>query len=483
MPDTLTWSAVLGVALHLTIVVGLSLRVLWRRRPIGVALAWIAVLVSFPFIGLFVYLFVGEPWLSARRSRRAARAAQALGRPIADVYRRFGVAPEPEHPGARAIANLGRTAGMSPPLGGNDAEIIGGAGPFFERLIEDIESAKRCCDLLYYIWYPGGRVAEVEAALLRAQARGVTCRVLVDSVGGKVFLRSPGCAAMRKAGIRVRAALPVNPFRGTLQRIDIRNHRKLASIDSRIAYVGSQNMADPAVFRKGDGFGRWIDLSARLVGPGAALLDEVFEIDWAMESEDPSSHDLDAREIERAGTDTVQVVPSGPGQPATTLYHILTAAVYGAQKRLIITTPYFIPDEAFVSGLVGAALRGVETTLVVPARVDGVLVRLASMAYYDELLEAGVRVRLFDKGLLHAKTVAVDDAVGVIGTVNIDRRSFWLNYELSLVVHGEQVVSRLVALQARYVEGSTALEDSPWMRRSRGRKLAERTAQLFSPIL
>lgn len=483
MPESFNLPAFLGVALHVGIVAGLSARVLWRRRPIGVALAWIAVLVSFPFVGLFIYLFVGEPWLSARRARRAARAAKVLRRPIADVYRRFGVAPEPEHPAARAIFNLGRTTGMSPPLGGNDAEVIGGAGPFFEHLIRDIDNAKRCCDLLYYIWYPGGRVADVEAALLRAQARGVACRVLVDAVGGKPFLESSGCAQMRKAGIRVRAALAVNPFRGTLQRIDIRNHRKLASIDSRIAYVGSQNMADPAVFRKGDGFGRWIDLSARLVGPGAALLDEVFEIDWAMESEDPSSHDLDAQEIERAGTDTVQVVPSGPGQPSSTLAHILTAAVYGAQKRLIITTPYFIPDEAFASGLVSAAMRGVETTLVVPAKVDGVLVRLASMAYYDELLEAGVRVRLFDKGLLHAKTVTVDDAVGVIGTVNIDRRSFWLNYELSLVVHGEQVVSRLAALQQRYVEGSTPLQDSPWMHRSSARKLVERFAQLFSPIL
>ena len=483
MQPLFTWTAIASILMHAAIVGGLSLRVLAKRKPIGVSTSWIVLLISFPIFGAFMYVLVGETWLSGRRTKRTALAARKLEGPIRALDKRFGAVLDDHHPAAEAIARIGRTTGMSAPLGGNDIEILGNANACFDRLLEDIESAERSCDLLYYIWFSAGRVQEVENALIRAHERGVTCRVLVDAVGSKSFLRHDSAQRLRDAGVQVRASLPVNLLRASLHRVDIRNHRKLAVFDDKVAHIGSLNMADPKFFMKNEGFGQWVDLAARVTGPAAATLGDLFEADWAMDTDDPFKSEINPKETDRTGTQIVQVVPSGPGQQPKALFHILSAAVFGAQRSLTLTTPYFIPDDAFVTGLIGAALRGVDVNVVVPAKVNGPLVRYASMAYYDDLIEAGVNVHLYDRGLLHAKTITVDDEIAIIGTVNIDRRSFWLNYELSLVVHGSEATESLRALQNQYIAQSTPLTESPWMRRSPVQKLAEQAAQLLSPIL
>lgn len=482
MATYFSWT-LLGTVLHLLVVGGLTLRVLSKRRPGGVSMAWIILLLTFPLAGVITYLLVGETWLSSRRTKRTSAAAELLREPVAELDQLFGAADNFEHPAARSIVELGRAGGISPPLGGNSVHLLRNADESFKQLISDIDAAKRSCDLLYYIWCPGGRVSQVEEALLRARQRGVECRVMVDAVGGADLLKGPSASRLRQAGVQVRASLPVNLFRASLHRIDIRNHRKLAVLDDHVAHVGSMNMADPLIFKRNEGFGQWIDMAARIEGPSAALLGDVFEIDWAMESSDKVRLELEPDSVSIAGDRIAQVVPSGPGHEPAMLFHIMTSAVYSAQKRLTLTTPYFIPDDAFVSGLVSAALRGVEVTVVVPAKVNGFLVRNASMAYFQDLLDAGVRVLQFNKGLLHAKTVAVDEDVVIIGTVNIDRRSFWLNYELSLVLHGKEAVSELTEIQEAYISASTPLANSEWIHRGRARRLMEQAIQLLSPIL
>lgn len=481
--EVVPWAAIGSWTLHIAIVGGLSIRVISSRRPTGVSLAWLTLLATVPFVGAALYVLVGEAWLSGRRSNRTALVARLLREPIRDLDSRFGVEVEGGHHGAESVAKLGRATGFSPPLGGNAVEILDGAGPTFDRLVADIDAAERSCDLLYYIWTGAGRVREVEDALVRARGRGVTCRVMADAVGGKALLKGDAGRRLRAAGVEVRAALPVGLVRGRFSRVDLRNHRKLAAFDDRVAYTGSLNMADPRAFKVDAGVGAWVDLVARVEGPAAGLLSSVFELDWAMEG--PGDPDVEGwvPPAAAAGDEVLQVVPSGPGQRPRTLYRMLSAAVHGARERLILTTPYFVPDDAFVSGLVSAALRGVETAVVVPARVDGPLVGLASRAYYDDLLEAGVKVWAYGGGLLHAKTVTVDDAIGVIGTVNLDRRSFWLNYELSLVVQGGPVVGELRRVQEGYIGESKLVSESAWMRRGRGRRLVENAAQLLSPIL
>lgn len=481
MPSLFSWTAI-GTLLHLSVVGGLTLRILSKRRASGVAMAWMILLFTFPVAGVIMYMFVGETWLCGRRSKRTAQAAEKLREPIKELDEIFGTQEAFAHPAARAIVELGRS-GMCPPFLGNHAEMFSNADTSFARLIHDIDHAKRSCDLLYYIWLPGGRVSHVEEALIRACKRGVHCRVMVDAVGGSALFKSRSAENLHQAGVQLRESLPVNFLRASLHRVDIRNHRKLAVVDDRIAYVGSMNMADPVLFKSNEGYGRWVDMTARVEGPSASLLGDIFEVDWAMESRGDIRTELDVDLVRTPGETVTQVVPSGPGQMPELLSRVLTAAVYGAQQKLTLTTPYFIPDDAFVSGLQSAALRGVEVTVIVPERVNGIFVRLASNAFYDGLLDVGVRVLRYKEGLLHAKTMTVDDAVGIVGTVNIDRRSFWLNYELSFVLHGPRAVKDLYAIQEGYMAKSEPLRDSAWMRRGRAQRLAEQAAHLFAPIL
>jgi cardiolipin synthase len=477
------WAAIGSLTFHIVVAVGLSLRVIMRRRTTEVALAWIILVVSFPVLGAVFYLLVGEPWLSKRRSSRRAVLSERIRVPISDIEQRFGHDEPIEHPAARAAAAIGHSSGLSPVIGGNMIDVLPDSSAFFDQLIIDIDSAATSCDMLFYIWSTGGRADLVADALIRAKERGVRCRVLLDGVGSKDVLEGPARRILTKAGVEVRAALPVGIIRGNFSRVDIRNHRKLVIIDDRVAFTGSQNMADPAIFKRELNVGPWVDLMTRIEGPAAAQLSALFELDWAMEDEHPVNVEDWFPGPQRRGDARIQVVPSGPGQQPSALYRMLDSAVHGAQERLVMTTPYFVPDQTFVTGLVSAAIRGVDTTVVVPEKIDGPLVRLASSAYYDELIDAGVNLLAYKGGLLHAKTLAVDDDLGVIGTVNLDRRSFWLNYELSLIVHSADAVRDLLRVQQGYIDQSTRMVDTRWMRRSKARKVAENTARLFSPLL
>lgn len=483
MFETLSWTAVLFALLHAAMVIGITLRVIARRRPTGEALAWIAIVATFPYGGAAMYILVGEAWLSGRRARRTAEIALRYRPWVDELDERFGHPGPFQHAGADAIARLGRHAGYSMPIAGNDTELIGDDETLFDPLLRDIRGAERSCDLLYYIWQSAGRVHEVEDALIEAQGRGVRCRVMVDAMGGGSLLDGARGRALRDAGVELRASLPVSPLRGKFGRLDIRNHRKLAVIDGRTAYAGSHNMVDARVFKQKEGVGQWIDLTLRVRGPITRKLNALFELDWAMED----AHVFEPpawAPVERTEGDVVlQMVPSGPGQQPETLRRMFAAALYGARERLTLTTPYLVPDATFLAGLLAAPARGVETTVIVPERIDSPLVRQASRSYYDRLIDAGVRLYAYEGGLLHAKTVTVDDDLAIIGTVNLDKRSFWLNYELSLIVQGGHTVRDLERVQREYLSRSHPVCESAWMRRGRLRRYVENAFGLMSPLL
>lgn len=477
------WIAGISGLLHVAAFGVLAVRVIWRRPATSVALSWLVLMAAFPVVGVVAYLMIGETWLSQRRQRRTAAVAPRLLKSVIKLRESCGVSMEGEHPASISADAIGVNAGFLPTVGGNSIQILDGAWASVAKLIDDIDNAKTSCRLLFYIWETGGIVDQVHAALVRAQARGVRCRVLVDAVGGKPLLGEAG-DQLRAAGVEVRAALPVGRFRTLLSRVDLRNHRKLVAIDDDIGYTGSLNMADPALFKQHKKVGHWVDVMARVRGPSAGLLGALFELDWSLEDNtEPDVESWVPQEIPPAGSSALQVVPSGPGQNPKALYRMLLSAIHAAQERLVMTTPYLVPDEAFMEALATAAQCGVRTELVVPARIDGTLVGLATHANCADLLNVGVRIWAFRGGLLHSKTITVDDQMAVVGTVNLDRRSFWINYELSLVLHGCDAVCELRRVQDGYIENSDPIEHTTWATRGRARRLAEGGASLFAPLL
>ncbi len=479
---TLSPIATVILVAHWLIIIGLSLRVIERRAAVGVSLAWLAVVFSTPFVGIGAYLLFGEKRLSRRRAARIAANARELA-----VWQQESLLRHPRQASmieaAEPIGRLAEQVFGFPAMAGNDVELLHGYERIFDAIVADIDRARESCQVCFYIWHDGGRTSDVAEALIRAAGRGVRCRALGDAVGSQTFLAGATVARLRTSGVAVLAALPTGPLQALFSRTDLRNHRKIIVVDDRVAYTGSQNLADPRYFMQDAGAGEWVDAMVRVSGPAVAALDGVFELDWAVESgarfEPPGAQP----EPSAAKGSIVQAAPSGPYMRPEGIHQLLLTAIYAARRELIITTPYFIPDESMLTALLSAALRGVAVTLIVPARSDSLLIRYAGVAHFDDLLSAGVRIAQFKDGLLHTKSLTIDGDVSVFGSVNLDMRSLWLNFEISLLVYDRDFTGRLRALQGEYLADSEELELEAWRRRPRSRRLAENTLRLLGPLL
>ncbi|MGB5259389.1 MAG: cardiolipin synthase [Gammaproteobacteria bacterium] len=371
-----------------------------------------------------------------------------------------------------------------PALPGNRIELLDNFQAVFDAIIADIDGAQSRCHVCFYIWHEGGRVAEVVDALVRAAGRGVQCRALADALGSKAFLKGDLARRLRDAGVELVAALPTGPLRALFVRQDLRNHRKIVVIDDCVAYTGSQNLVDPRFFKQDSGVGEWVDAIARITGPAAAALDSVFALDWSVET--GREYELPVVTGNAAHPSTgsmVQVVPSGQDLRPEAIHQLLLTAIYSARRELVMTTPYFIPDDSMLTALLSAALRGVEVTLIVPARNDSLLVRHASVAHFDDLMSAGVNIALFEGGLLHTKSLTIDGDSSVFGSVNLDMRSLWLNFEISLFVYDATFTQQLRAIQNSYLSDSDRLDPGVWQRRPARRRFTENTFRLLGPIL
>jgi cardiolipin synthase len=469
---------------HWLIIVGLTMRVIMRRPPVGVSLAWLAVIFSLPFVGAFVYLLFGEKRLGHRRAERI----NANVGPVADWQKTL----RPEYAGLdSAVGSLGeplmvqaeKIAGF-PPLPGNRVDLLGDFEAVFDRLVADIDAAQRSIHLAFYIWHEGGRAEDVVAALVRAAQRGVQCRALADAMGSKAFLRSRSARRLREAGVELIAALPTSAVRTLFARADLRNHRKIVVIDGQIAYSGSQNLVDPRCFKQGAGVGEWVDAMVRIIGPAAIPLDGVFRLDWAVET--GSAFEAPLGEADAPSTrdgSIIQVAPSGPDRQPEAIHWFLLTAIYAARRELVLSTPYFVPDDSILTALETAALRGVAVTLIVPARNDSLLVRHASVAHFDDLMTAGVRIALFNGGLLHTKSLTVDGEMSLFGSVNLDMRSLWLNFEISLLVYDRNFTGRLRSLQDSYLQDSDWVNLDAWRRRPARSRFIANTCRLLGPLL
>jgi cardiolipin synthase len=454
----------------------LAVIVTQRRQPSS-AMAWLMVIFFEPWVGLVFYLLIGHNGLPRRRTEQHARLLQEL-RAVGRRYDASVVRPE-LGPEATAAVTLAERLGSMPILGGNDVELITRTQEVIDLLVADIGAAEHHIHLLFYIFADDETGRRVADALFRAVGRGVKCRVLVDSVGSARMLKRLG-PQMAQRGVELHEVLPVGIFRRRMARIDLRNHRKVAVIDGRIAYTGSQNIVNADYGHKDLA---WHDMMARLTGPAVLELQAVFLGDWYFETDEVLDGDDIFPQPTLTGTVPVQTLPSGPTYPTENYQRLVVAALYAARERVIITTPYFVPDEPFMQAVEVAVLRGVEVELIVPRRCDRWLVAAASRAYYDQLLDAGVRLHRYEAGLLHSKTMTIDNAVAFLGTSNFDIRSFALNFEVNLLLYDEHVTERLRAEQREYMESSVEVSRDEWHDRPAVQKALDNVAKLVSPLL
>lgn len=477
------WIAYLAFILDLTIRIGLSLRILMRGNTVGVTFAWMTIVLALPYLGALIYLLIGELRLG---ERRLGRGREVIENSMHWRNTLCGHASRESiniPSGYQSLDLHARKIIGYPSLPGNTLELLSDYQSIFRALINDIKAAETSCSLEFYIWEAGGLADDLLEAVIEAHERGVQFRILLDAVGSKNFLRGDPCRRLRQAGISVTDALHVNALKMLFQRADIRNHRKIAVIDGRIAYTGSQNLVDPRYFKQEAGVGEWVDLMIRVEGPAVTVLDNVTAIDWSVEAGEADDFPTSTISMQAAGEVPVQVVPSGPVFRQGAIHELIMSVIYRAQRELIITTPYFAPDEALIQALVAAANRGVEITLVIPDRVDSLMVRYATPALLDSLVAVGVRVARFDQGLLHTKSISIDAEFCIVGSVNLDMRSLWLNFEISLFVYDAGFTRQVRDLQMNYISQSEFVDRARFSQRTFGQRLAANIMRLFAPVL
>lgn len=462
---------IIGVAAVLAqIVIAItSLVVVPRNRRPQTALAWLLLIYILPIIGFLLFLLLGSRRLPKRRREKQTEINQYILDTTEGMDR---VRKDPPWPSwLEPIVELNRTLGAMPLVGGNTAELYTDYAESIAAMTAAVRSAERIVHVEFYILALDDATADFFDALEDAVARGLTVRVLYDHVAS---VRVPGYRRTKRRlqsmGVDFHAMLPVRPWRGQWQRPDLRNHRKFLIIDGTTAFTGSQNMVDRGYHRRplrsGDRLA-WKELVVRFDGPIAAGIEALFATDWYSETDELLLREsIVAPEVDpELGLDA-QVVPSGPAFEGENNLRLFNSLLYAAQEQIQICSPYFVPDESMLYAITTAAQSGLDVQLFVSEIGDQTLVFHAQRSYYEELLRAGVRIWLYRAPtVLHAKHFTIDDQVAVIGSSNMDMRSFSLNLEVSVMVRGASVIKRLREVEQSYRDNSTELTLEQWMNR------------------
>jgi len=454
-------------------------RIILERRHPSATLAWMLAIALLPLAGVPLYFMIG-----VRRIRRHIRAKIAAASP-APVPPESGVAPE-ELPtvGAADCARALVAAGAPPPTGGNRVTFVSGGDEAYEAVISLVSSAKDHVHAEFFI-LDADVVGKRFVQALAAKARGgVRVRLLLDAVGSWRALRGI-VRPLREAGGEVAAFLPAFPLHRRWS-AHLRNHRKLLIADGRKAFTGGMNIGKrymgPRTTKA-----QWRDRAVVIEGPALRDLQALFLDDWAFATEETSpAGDLFPAPRRFPDGDpppgVLQVAAAGPDRQSRPIYEGVFASFSAARRRIWIETPYFVPDDGIGAAMRNASLRGVDVRLIVPGTSDLRIVTLAGRSYFDEMMASGVKVYLYRPTNLHAKVLVIDDAIGVLGSPNVDVRSFFLNFELGLFLYDRPQVEALAEGFREDLSRSEAVDPERFARRPRTVQLIEDTCRIFSPL-
>ena len=472
---------VLNISLQVAFVVRVLLRP--HREPAS-RIAWVVVVVVVPLLGILAYLFFGETNIGRRR---AARLRESIARlPGWSDAAAEGVMQLQEDIPQRYLHlfQAGQTINGFTPVCGNRGHLLPDSNATIDAIVADIDAAKDHVHLFFYIWLTDNNGCKVVEALKRAAARGVTCRAMADDLGSRSMIGSKHWSTMREAGVLLAAALPIgNPLlRLLIGRIDLRNHRKIIVIDNQITYCGSQNCADPE-FRVKAKYAPWVDAMIRFEGPIARQNQYLFTSDWMAETDEDISGLLREPISETETGFPAQVIGTGPTVRYSAMPEMFETLIYAARRELVISTPYYVPDESMQGALCASARRGVATTIIFPARNDSWIVGAASRSYYAELLDAGVRIFEYEGGLLHTKSLTIDGEITLIGSANMDRRSFELNFENNILFYDQALTGELRQRQDSYIASSRVVAADTVESWSWQHRLCNNAIAMFGPVL
>lgn len=483
------WIALIITLLVLILIVTIavvSLIVVPRNRRPQSALAWLLLIYTLPLIGFTLFLMLGSRRLPKRRREQQDEINTYILETTEGMDRVSKDSPWP--PWLEPIVELNRNLGAMPLVGGNTARLFTDYTASITAMTEAVREAQRSVHVEFYIMSVDDETEQFFVALGEVAARGVPVKVLYDHVAS---LRVKGYRRMRRRldaiGAEHHPMLPVRPFRGQWQRPDLRNHRKFLIVDGAIGFTGSQNLIERGYKRgrRRDGSRlAWKELMVRFEGPIVAGIDALFATDWYSETNELLLRETGTTPVIDPGQGLdAQVVPSGPAFEGENNLRLFNSLVYAAQEQIQICSPYFVPDESMLYAITTAAQSGLDVQLFVSEIGDQTLVFHAQRSYYEELLRAGVRIWLYRAPtILHAKHFTIDDEVAIIGSSNMDMRSFSLNLEVSVMVRGDSIIRELRAIEQTYRENSRELTLDQWLRRPAHMRIFDDLARVTATV-
>jgi cardiolipin synthase len=487
MPDWVSITAVIGflVVLAQVAVYVVALGVIPGGRKPSTGMAWLILILAVPLVGILAFLLFGSTHVERRRHRAQVAANQRIHERTAEVADLEATTPELGP--VATVATLNRRLGALPAVPGNTVDFYSDYTESILAMAAAVDEASSYVHVEFYITAWDDVTAPFFDALVRATERGVPVRLLFDHLGSRgIPVYKDMLQKLEQTSIEWHPMMPIQLLRGKFRRPDLRNHRKILVVDGRCAFGGSQNMIEPSYDKpKNQKVGRaWVELTARLTGPAVAAMNAVFLTDWYSETGEVLADTTRAGLGGMAtGGTTVQVVPSGPGFTTENNLRMFTTLIYSAQRRISLTSPYFVPDESLLYAVTTAAQRGVDVELFVGEEGDQFMVHHAQCSYYQPLLDAGVRINLYPAPwVLHSKHFTIDDHVAVLGSSNMDLRSFALNYEVSLMLIDPDAVERMRKVEDAYRALSRELTQQEWSQRSKGARYVDNVMRLTSAL-
>ena len=481
--NAIVWAPVILYVVELIIKIVALGTIPGNRRPSS-SIAWLLLIVVTPILGLVIFLLIGSPFVRGRRAKVQAEANKVISErsvEVPDIPAGFDVPV-----GVDSLLRLNRRLSSLPCVTGVSHGLLGDSDASLQAMADAVKEAETTVHVEFFITSWDDATNGFFVALTEAVKRGVRVRLLYDHVSSRRYPRFKETKSkLTAAGIEWHEMMPIKPFKGKWRRPDLRNHRKLLMVDSKVAFMGSQNMIDSSYLLPGNiKIGRhWKDLNIKITGEIVMELETVFAMDWYTETGERLGTELELVDDPEVGEVPMQLLPSGPGYLTIPNLRLFTGLVHRAQHKLSLTSPYFVPDDSLLEAITTAGYRGVAVELFVSEQADQFVVQHAQASYYEVLLEAGVRIYLYPKPtVLHAKHFTVDDMVGIIGSSNMDYRSFGLDYEITLMSTGKQFVADLQEVADGYRAVCRELTLDEWRQRSKGQRYIDNVMRLVSAL-
>jgi len=477
----MNWQILLGAG-YLLLVVFVCFRILYDIRSSGKTFAYLLVTLLLPGIGMIIYFAVGANYRKNKLySKKIVTDSQLLAEIRQKIIHESEKTWESGEAEVKSHKELARMLlhDNSPLTGNNEVKLLLNGEEKFPEVIKALEAAQHHIHMEYYIFENDNIGNQIKNILMKKAAAGVKVRFIYDDFGSR-GIRNDFVQELRDGGVE---AFPFYKiwFVALSNRTNYRDHRKIIVIDGCTGFVGGINVSDRYINPTKP---YWRDTHVMIKGPGVYYLQYLFICDWNFCSESKLAVIPEYFCSEKTkGKAIVQIAASGPDSDNPIIMFSLMQTISLAREELLITSPYFIPGETILNAICAAAMSGVKIKLLVPFKSDSALVNAAAWSYYNEILEAGVEIYLYKKGFVHAKTVVSDGQLAIIGTANMDHRSFELNFEVNSMIYDTKLAQQLKQAFLNDLKYSVQINPKTWAARSLFKQLPEKLCRLFSPLL